>query len=248
MASNEFGGSDYIPLRHRPRSFRPVHRPANALRFVAGDPAEQRMQEMEAAGDREQTAREEHAKREARRIAEASAPQASEKQVVFIRDLLEQTNQPAEKRQAFETQVAEGKMPKDRASRYIETLLERRKAQPRQTSNTPAPQYRDDVPAGRYALTGQDGTTDFYRVDRPTEGRWAGYVFCKLVLGGGNDQRLSRTHSVALLDRIAEAGPQEAMLRYGREIGECGHCGRTLTNETSRERGIGPVCARHMGW
>ena len=30
--------------------------------------------------------------------------------------------------------------------------------------------------------------------------------------------------------------------------GSCGHCGRTLTNEESRARGIGPICAGKMGW
>ena len=34
-----------------------------------------------------------------------------------------------------------------------------------------------------------------------------------------------------------------AMLRNGRELGHCGHCGRTLTDEASRAAGIGPVCA-----
>jgi uncharacterized protein DUF6011 len=33
------------------------------------------------------------------------------------------------------------------------------------------------------------------------------------------------------------------MVRYGQELGECGHCGRTLTDEASRAAGIGPVCA-----
>jgi len=34
-----------------------------------------------------------------------------------------------------------------------------------------------------------------------------------------------------------DAGP-----RFGREIGRCYVCGRTLTDETSRALGIGPVC------
>jgi len=29
---------------------------------------------------------------------------------------------------------------------------------------------------------------------------------------------------------------------YGTELGECGVCGRTLTDEKSRAYGIGPVC------
>lgn len=114
-------------------------------------------------------------------------------------------------------------------------------------------QFRDDVPAARYAITGDDGTTDFYKVDRPTEGRWAGYVFVKLIVGGGfegadTEQRLGMKQQATILDRIAEAGVAESMMRYGREIGKCGHCGRTLTDETSRAKGIGPVCEDNLGW
>jgi hypothetical protein len=50
-----------------------------------------------------------------------------------------------------------------------------------------------------------------------------------------------------ILNLIA-ANPKEAMLRYGKELGHCGHCGRTLTDETSRSLGIGPVCRGKLGW
>jgi len=35
--------------------------------------------------------------------------------------------------------------------------------------------------------------------------------------------------------------------RYGRLYGRCMVCGRTLTDEGSIERGIGPICAS-KGW
>jgi hypothetical protein len=37
--------------------------------------------------------------------------------------------------------------------------------------------------------------------------------------------------------------PAVASTTYGVEIGQCGRCGRTLTDEVSRAAGIGPVCA-----
>lgn len=40
----------------------------------------------------------------------------------------------------------------------------------------------------------------------------------------------------------------ETAERYGKLYGVCAICGRTLTNEESIERGIGPVCAERMGW
>ena len=48
--------------------------------------------------------------------------------------------------------------------------------------------------------------------------------------------------------RAIGADPQEAMLRYGRELKQCGHCGRNLRNKESRERGIGPKCWALVGW
>lgn len=106
------------------------------------------------------------------------------------------------------------------------------------------------VPAGRYAIETGDGATNalaFYKVDRPTEGRWAGYVFVKLLVSD-NEQRLSREASATVLRNIAAVGAQAASARYGHEIGECGVCGRTLTNDESRARGIGPICADKAGW
>lgn len=42
--------------------------------------------------------------------------------------------------------------------------------------------------------------------------------------------------------------PAEAMMRYGVLLGRCSYCGRSLTDDLSRLRGIGPDCweAKHM--
>lgn len=45
-----------------------------------------------------------------------------------------------------------------------------------------------------------------------------------------------------ILRAIVAAGAEACRARYGQEIGECGRCGRTLTDELSRSRGIGPDC------
>lgn len=133
------------------------------------------------------------------------------------------------------------------ASAHIGSTLDALKSLPKpQVPAAPAV----DVPAGRYAVATEDGATNalaFYRVDRPTEGRWAGYTFVKLIVSDG-EQRLSRAASQAVLAKIAEAGPAEASAAYGHEIGSCGVCGRTLTNDESRARGIGPLCIEKMGW
>ena len=101
------------------------------------------------------------------------------------------------------------------------------------------------VPAGRYAVD-VDGKLGFFRVDQPTEGRWAGYTFVK-QMASDMEYPVRGDRKDLVLSAIANA-PQAASIRYGREIGACGVCGRTLTDEGSRARGIGPICADKMGW
>lgn len=113
-----------------------------------------------------------------------------------------------------------------------------------------APKVTVDVPEGRYALPTEDGATNataFYKVGRPTTGRWAGYVFVKLLVGG-DEQKLSQKHSMGVLGRIAAFGAEKSSALYGHEIGRCGICHTRLTNDDSRARGIGPKCSQAMGW
>lgn len=113
------------------------------------------------------------------------------------------------------------------------------------TATSSAPASQPDVPAGRYAIE-VEGTVKFYRVDRPTEGRWSGRTFVK-VQASDNLYPVRGASANVVLENIAK-DPKEAMLRYGRALGQCGHCGRTLTNEDSRAVGIGPICSRRMGF
>lgn len=48
---------------------------------------------------------------------------------------------------------------------------------------------------------------------------------------------------------IAMAGsPKDSAIAYGRRTGSCAICGRELTDGTSIDRGIGPICADKFGW
>ena len=107
-------------------------------------------------------------------------------------------------------------------------------------TSTPLP----DVPEGYYAVPSRTGNNDldFFSVDRPSEGRWAGYVFVKRVIGGHVDTPVRGTEARMALEAIVEQGISESQALYGREIGRCGVCNRTLTDELSREIGIGPTC------
>jgi hypothetical protein len=122
------------------------------------------------------------------------------------------------------------------------------------------------LPAGnyRYAVPNESGGITFFRLDSvERDPRWAGWVFVTQVVGGGNDIKVgshrpgvgfkfaptlrNQAGYLNLIKRVMD-DPKTAMLLYGKELGKCGHCNRTLTNAESRERGIGPVCAGHFGW
>jgi Family of unknown function (DUF6011) len=128
------------------------------------------------------------------------------------------------------------------ASRIIETLL----ALPRRDKRVPGQWSPLDVPAGRYALVHPERShVEFFVVDQPTEGKWAGRTFVNQQAG---DERypVKGQRAKEVLARIA-VDPQAAMIRYGHELGRCGNCGRTLTDEVSRAMGIGPDCAAKLG-
>lgn len=110
-------------------------------------------------------------------------------------------------------------------------------------TSSPAPSALPDVPEGHYAYP-SSGSNDlsFVRVDRPTEGRWAGRVFVKQVIGGHPDQPVARANVASVLASIVEFGVDLAAQTYGQEIGRCYRCNRHLTDETSRQLGIGPDC------
>jgi len=107
-----------------------------------------------------------------------------------------------------------------------------------------APSALPQVAAGRYAVE-IDGVLRFYVVTHG-KGRWAGRVFV-VRQSSDNELRISRSESEQALAAIT-ADPRTATVRYGHELGVCGVCGRTLTDEESRAAGVGPVCAVRMGW
>lgn len=132
------------------------------------------------------------------------------------------------------------------ASVLIDWLRGISRDEPVRTNARPANEPGVDVPAGRYALVDEQGVTKFYVVDRPEDGRWAGYTFLNAL---GSDERYpirDRSTKARILGEIA-ADLDGARVRYGMEIGRCACCGRTLTDETSRAAGIGPDCARIYG-
>jgi hypothetical protein len=62
------------------------------------------------------------------------------------------------------------------------------------------------------------------------------------VIGGRENQRITRGQQGDALRAILDAGTNNAGARYGQAIGRCWKCHRHLTDETSRSLGIGPDC------
>ena len=101
------------------------------------------------------------------------------------------------------------------------------------------------VKDGRYAIVIADKLR-FFRVNTPTEGRWANVTFVNEVFGGDNKVAI-RNRQLREEILIGIAKDSDALARFGQELGICGNCGRSLTDEESRALGIGPICRQNLG-
>lgn len=97
---------------------------------------------------------------------------------------------------------------------------------------------------GRFAIV-VEGTTKFLRIKKITSGRWAGRVFVDSQASDSYYPVKAPATLLAYLSAVL-ADPQTAAKLYADELDACSDCGRTLTNDESRARGIGPECwAKH---
>jgi hypothetical protein len=171
----------------------------------------------------------------------ADAGKATIRQINFIKALL------------VERELTVGTLPVtfDDADKMIKKLLAQKPVVKVASSK------KHDVPAGYYATPSITGNNDldFWHVERPTEGKWAGYTFVKRVIGGHSDlslprdskkrvrsERIARVSQVAAMDAIIAFGVEKSHELFGTELKFCRECGIHLTDELSRELGIGPVC------
>src|SRR5688572_13901179 len=169
---------------------------------------------------------------------------ATDKQIQLITDLLNERDMIAETRPKYRERLIEltfnvhevEKLTREKASALITYLF----GLPVTSGTTHEPDAFKDVPAGHYALV-RNNELCFVRVDRPVEGKWAGKVFVSLQ-HGDEYTKMGRQAGFTMLGTIVDQGIKECSVRYGREIGKCGVCHRTLTNEASRAAGIGPIC------
>lgn len=169
-------------------------------------------------------------------------PGATEKQISFLLALRTQKGL-----QDKFTAADAAALSRSDASRWIEKALTLPDVAPAPARNgNPLRPHEDDVPAGRYAIE-EDGVLKFFRVDRPQDGKWAGWVFLK-IQASDELYRVTNRDRCEFIYKAIAADPRAASVRYGRELGHCGICGRTLTDPDSIANGIGPVCAGRVGW
>jgi Family of unknown function (DUF6011) len=90
---------------------------------------------------------------------------------------------------------------------------------------------------GRYAFEIAPGEARFYRVTRTGRIR---------VQAGPSEHPYNGALNADL--EWIKANPREAAALYGRLVGSCGRCGLTLTDDDSRARGLGPICAGKSEW
>ncbi len=124
-------------------------------------------------------------------------------------------------------------------------------AQPQQVTN----ELFGTLADGFYALK-STGTNDlvFYAV-KTNKGfhnpSYKGQRSVYMIVGGHRDERLTGERAVNAVKRLVALTDDERMQAqalYGQEIGRCGVCGRHLTDEHTRKRGIGNDCASRMGF
>jgi Family of unknown function (DUF6011) len=181
----------------------------------------------------------------------------TESQVKFMNDLLTRLAEFASAeavealRQSYRDMYTTRALTKERASQEIENLLELvrigREHAAKMGQQVPAQKAMADgpialVPAGRYAITGTEGQTVFVHVVKFDSGA---FIVNQQI--SDDVTRMPRGVARGVLQKIVDAGIEESSTRYGRELGVCGVCGRTLTNEDSRAAGIGPVCRSRLG-
>jgi hypothetical protein len=120
---------------------------------------------------------------------------------------------------------------------------------PQAARRATAPRPTTDIPAGRYAVPSRTGANDldFWKIDRPTEGRWNGYTFVARILGGHDPIKVRGAEAAAAISAIESAGWQNAAQVYGQQIGSCGRCNRSLSDVTSRFTGFGSHCRSEIG-
>jgi hypothetical protein len=177
----------------------------------------------------------------------------TERQEKFVRDMLAEVFADAPEGTAdgvLARNVAAGMFADREATRNaIDKLIEKRDAvrAERRTAGrrtgVAGAASMPEIEPGYYAAE-YLGVLRFYAF-REGKGRHAGRVFCNRFRSDYLD-RVGAAEQAVIRAAIA-ADVNEARMTFAREIKSCWRCARTLTDELSRELGIGPECRKIVG-
>lgn len=162
---------------------------------------------------------------------------ASEKQIAFARSLAEQVHGPDNAPEFLAAHEEEGTFLDSKAtSLLIDALLAAPKA-PRKVEDAPK------MPDSGYYCAEYLGVLRFYAV-KPGKGKWEGRVWLNRFRSDFQD-RVGREEQRVVVAAIL-ADPIAAREQFARETVHCFRCGRKLTDQASRDRGVGPECVKFV--
>lgn len=110
------------------------------------------------------------------------------------------------------------------------------------------------LPSGYYAVP--DGDTRLkVRVRHGSGEKWGDWIFVDDGAEYGSRKNYGRqapgkNYRGGIVEQLTAilADPGGASKAYGKLVGCCGVCGRTLEDQNSIDAGIGPICAQKTGW
>lgn len=184
---------------------------------------------------------------------------ATEKQMAFLRDLIETRDVSVDEKASIEKMIADG-ISKPNASFVIGTLLKlnrvaRAKAPATVTESVSLHDILGLVPKSRYALMTE--TLDMAGIEHNFNGdiaffevrEYMGTRYMRRLIGapGAFTRNKLTSDQVKSIVALIAANPLEATKRFGAHYTCCGCCGAELTDETSRSLQLGPECRKRFG-
>lgn len=179
----------------------------------------------------------------------------TERQLSYLRNLVAQKQMPAEVRAGAELAMSQPDFTKAQASRFIDRLSTLQD-KPREARPAPAAKaHLVGLPHSKYALVRADMGSAAHLV-RPDNDlgffevkEYRGTVYMRQLHGAPgsfNRVRVDSVDELAVAALIAKA-PLEGAQRFAAHYSCCARCGAELTDQTSRELGLGPTCRAQFG-
>jgi len=128
---------------------------------------------------------------------------------------------------------------------YVGNLLKQLNAEYTERTVTKGKFNPTEVEKGYYATPSKTGNNDldFWFVNVVTrEGKWQGWRTVSRVIGGHANTKVFKAERRLALEKIIDFGIERAGNVFADELGQCKKCGKHLTDETSRQRRMGPDC------